>query len=137
LLGRWFTIDRTGWTPDDAALFAAILAEPARALASSKTYRTYLLRDSPAVLLGTYRSRRLRVPTRMLHGLEDRILRPALLAGFEPFAEDMTIELVRGVGHFIAEEAPELVVERSLDFLSRTPAPASTLAGVTSHPASA
>jgi pimeloyl-ACP methyl ester carboxylesterase len=126
LLGRWFTVDRAGWTPDDAALFAAALAEPARALASSRTYRSFLLRDSPAVLLGRYRSRRLRVATRMLHGLEDRILRPAFLAGFEPFAEDMTIELVPGVGHFIAEEAPELVVERALDFLSCAPAPATT-----------
>jgi pimeloyl-ACP methyl ester carboxylesterase len=58
----------------------------------------------------------------MLHGLGDRILRPVFLAGFEPFAEDMTIELVPGVGHFIVEEAPRLVVERAVDFPARTPA---------------
>jgi pimeloyl-ACP methyl ester carboxylesterase len=115
MLGRWFTVDRAGWTPADAALFADSLAEPARALASSKTYRTYVLRDSPAVLFGKYRSRRLRVPTRMLHGAEDLILRPGFLAGYEPFAEEMSLELVPGVGHFIAEEAPQLVAERALD----------------------
>jgi pimeloyl-ACP methyl ester carboxylesterase len=116
LLGRWFTADRAGWSAEDAALFEACLAEPARALASSKNYRTYMLKDSPAVLLGKYRSQRLRVPTRMLHGLEDRILRPAFLAGYEPFADDMTIELVPGAGHFIAEEAPQLVAQQALEF---------------------
>jgi pimeloyl-ACP methyl ester carboxylesterase len=118
LLGRWFTVDRAGWTADDAALFMACLAEPARALASSKNYRTYLLEDSPAVLMGKYRSQRLRVPTKMLHGLEDHILRPAFIAGYEPFADDMTIELVPGAGHFIAEEAPQLVAQRALDFFA-------------------
>jgi pimeloyl-ACP methyl ester carboxylesterase len=116
LLGRWFTADRAGWTSEDAALFNACLAEPQRALASSKTYRTYLLKDSPAVLLGKYRSQNLRVPTKMLHGAKDRILRPAFLAGYAPYAEDMTIELVPDVGHFMAEEAPELVARRALEF---------------------
>jgi pimeloyl-ACP methyl ester carboxylesterase len=113
ILERWFTADRAGWTAADAALFGAGLRERARALASSKTYRTYLLGDSPSVLFGRYRSQRLRVPTRMLHGLEDRILRPAFLTGYEPFADDMEIELVPGVGHFPAEEAPELVLDRA------------------------
>jgi pimeloyl-ACP methyl ester carboxylesterase len=116
LLSRWFTADRAGWSAEDAALYMACLAEPARALASSKTYRTYLLEDSPAVLRGKYRSQRLRVPTKMLHGLEDHILRPAFIAGYEPFADDMTIELVPEVGHFIAEEAPQLVARQALDF---------------------
>jgi pimeloyl-ACP methyl ester carboxylesterase len=28
----------------------------------------------------------------------------------------MRVELVPGIGHFIAEEAPELVVDRALEF---------------------
>jgi pimeloyl-ACP methyl ester carboxylesterase len=115
MLGRWFTVERAGWSQADAAIFTERLAEPARALASSKTYRAYLLQDSPAVLFGRYRSRHLRTPTRMLHGLDDHILRPAFLAGHEPFADDMTIELVPGVGHFIAEERPRLVFDRALE----------------------
>jgi pimeloyl-ACP methyl ester carboxylesterase len=116
LLSRWFTAGRAGWSAEDAALFAACLAEPARARASSLTYRTYMLKDSPAVLLGRYRSQRLRVPTRMLHGLEDRILRPAFLGDPGPFADDIAIEQVPGVGHFVAEEAADLVAQRALDF---------------------
>jgi pimeloyl-ACP methyl ester carboxylesterase len=118
LLGRWFTADRAGWTAEDESIFKARLAEPSRALASSKTYRTYVLRDSPAVLLGKYRSQALRVPTKMLHGTEDRILRPAFLAGFEPYAEQMTIELVPGASHFIAEEAPEIVSRKAIEFFA-------------------
>jgi pimeloyl-ACP methyl ester carboxylesterase len=34
----------------------------------------------------------------------------------------MKLELVDGVGHFIADEAPQLVLERALDFF-RSPAP--------------
>ena len=55
----------------------------------------------------------------MLHGSEDRILREPFLRGFEPFADDMTLELVRGVGHFIADEQPELVADHVLAFFSR------------------
>ena len=115
-LRRWFTADRAGWSPSDAALFLDGLEEPARALASSKTYRSFLLKDSPRVLFGRYRKQRLSVPTLMLHGLGDPVLREPFLRGYQPFADDMTLELVPGVGHFIAEERPELVLERALDF---------------------
>jgi pimeloyl-ACP methyl ester carboxylesterase len=116
LLRRWFTADRAGWSLSDAALFADSLTEPARALASSKTYRSYLLKDSPEVLFGRYRSQRLTVPTLMLHGLDDHILRKAFIGGYQPFADNLNLELVPGVGHFIAEEQPQLVLERALAF---------------------
>ena len=118
LLRRWFTTDRAGWSRADAEVFLQSLREPARALASSKTYRSYLLKDSPQVLFGRYRSQRLTVPTLMLHGIEDKILREPFLRGFEPFADDMTLELVPGAGHFIADEKPELVAERVLGFFN-------------------
>lgn len=114
ILGGWFTVSRAEWSPADAALFNDCITQPASAIASSKTYRTYLLEDSPAVLFGRYRSRRLQVRTRVLHGLEDRILNPAFLAGYEPYADDMKIELVPGIGHFIAEEAPKVVFDQAL-----------------------
>jgi pimeloyl-ACP methyl ester carboxylesterase len=105
LLRRWFTAERAGWSPADAALFADRVEEPARSIASSKTYRSYLLTESPQVLLGRNRSQRLTVPTLMLHGLEDRILREGFLGGYQPFAENMDLGLVQGAGHFIAEES--------------------------------
>jgi pimeloyl-ACP methyl ester carboxylesterase len=118
ILRSWFTTDRAGWSPSEDEVFLQSLREPARALASSKTYRSYLLKDSPRVLFGQYRSQRLIVPTLMLHGVEDHMLREPFLRGFEPFADEMTIELVRGVGHFIAEERPQLVADRALEFFA-------------------
>jgi pimeloyl-ACP methyl ester carboxylesterase len=115
---RWFTTDRAGWSLADTEVFLQPLTEPARALASSKTYRSYLLTDSPQVLFGRYRTRRLTVPTLMLHGLGDHMLRAPFLRGYEPFADDMAVELVPGVGHFIAEERPELVADRALAFFA-------------------
>jgi pimeloyl-ACP methyl ester carboxylesterase len=117
-LRRWFTADRAGWSPEDEEVFLAPWKDPARALAASKTYRTYLLTDSPRVLLGRYRATRLTVPTLMLHGIEDLILREPFMRGFEPFADDMTLELVPDAGHFVAEERPEFVAERVLAFFA-------------------
>jgi pimeloyl-ACP methyl ester carboxylesterase len=117
-LRRWFTAERAGWSPEDEAIFIEQWAEPARALAASKTYRTYLLVDSPRVLLGSYRRTRLAVPTLMLHGAEDSVLREPFLRGFEAYADDMSLELVPGAGHFIAEERPDLVAERALAFFA-------------------
>ena len=117
-LRSWFTAVQAGWSSEDTDVFLAPWEEPARALAASKTYRTYLLVDAPRVLSGRYRKTRLTVPTLMLHGIEDKILREPFLRGFEPFADDMTLELVPGAGHFIADEKPELVAERVLGFFN-------------------
>jgi pimeloyl-ACP methyl ester carboxylesterase len=106
------------WSSFDAAVFADGIAEPARARASSRTYRAFLLADSPRVLSGRYRSQRLTVPTLMLHGLDDPVLRKPLLDGYQPFADRMQVEFAPGVGHFIAEEAPELVSERAIGFFA-------------------
>jgi pimeloyl-ACP methyl ester carboxylesterase len=55
----------------------------------------------------------------MLHGVEDRILREPFLRGYEPHADDMSLELVPEAGHFIAEERPELVAARAISFFSQ------------------
>jgi pimeloyl-ACP methyl ester carboxylesterase len=119
LLHGWFTTGRADWSSADESLFLGGLAEPRRSLASSKTYRSYLVKDSPRTLFGKYRSMRLKVPTLMLHGIEDRILREPFLRGYEPFAEEMSVELVPDAGHFIAEERPEFVAARALSFFSQ------------------
>jgi pimeloyl-ACP methyl ester carboxylesterase len=120
LLHTWFTADHADWSPKDDSVFLGTLVEPARSLASSKTYRSYLLQDSPRVLLGKYRrSARLTVPTLMLHGVEDRILREPFLRGYKPYADEMHLEMVPGAGHFVAEERPELVAARAVSFFSQ------------------
>ena len=63
------------------------------------------------------------MPTLQLHGTEDLALRPKMLAGWQRHADDMRLELVEGCGHFIADEAPDLVAARALAFFG---APASS-----------
>jgi pimeloyl-ACP methyl ester carboxylesterase len=103
---------------DDATLaaFADNLAEPARAHAGMEMYRTFLLHEQPKIIAGRYAKARLTVPTLQLHGTEDLALRPKMLAGWERHADDMRLELVKGCGHFIADEAPDLVADRALSF---------------------
>ena len=123
VLGRAFV--RSGfmlwpdWAPEDRELFAAPLREPARVAATVQIYRSFQTRDLPAIARGRYRRARLRTPTLFLHGADDRVIRPALLHGFEKHADDFRLELVEGVGHFIADEQPDLVADRTLAFFAR------------------
>jgi pimeloyl-ACP methyl ester carboxylesterase len=110
-LHRW--LDGGVWSPRDRDIFLSQFAEPARARASVQIYRTFLVGDLPLTLAGSYRRLRLRTPTLLLFGTGDRVLRPHHVEGYEPYADDMRVELVPGVGHFIAEEVPDLVAERA------------------------
>jgi pimeloyl-ACP methyl ester carboxylesterase len=103
---------RNAWTDQELDGFAERLREPPRARASVEYYRT-LLRELPLVA-GRYRNRTLRTPTLLLFGADDGVVRPHQLRGYEGHADDMRVELIPGVGHFTAEEAPELVVERTI-----------------------
>jgi pimeloyl-ACP methyl ester carboxylesterase len=97
------------FTEDDLRAFAGVVAQPARARASVQLYRTFLLREAVRGARG-----RLRVPARLVVGARDPVVRPSLLAGRERFADDLTIELVPGCGHWIPAERPDLVAERVL-----------------------
>ncbi len=109
--------NKTVWDEETLSVFADTLAEPAHAMAAVQTYRVFNLREIGPILRGRYLPERLAVPTLLLFGEDDFVLRPSLLAGYETHAEEMTVELVPGCGHFIADEKPELVSERALEFL--------------------
>jgi pimeloyl-ACP methyl ester carboxylesterase len=110
---------RGNWDEATLRSFGDNLAEPARARACVQMYRVFQLHESPAILRGRYAHDRLTVPTRLLFGTDDTALRPHLNAGYQHHADDMQVELVPGCGHFIADEKPELVAERALEFFSR------------------
>lgn len=99
------------------ASFTDAFREPARARASQLVYREFLLRELLPAMAGRYRKTRLTVPTHLLFGEADDAIDPGLLDGAEPFCDDLTIELVPDVGHFIVDERPDLVVERIGTFL--------------------
>ena len=54
----------------------------------------------------------------MLFGTGDTALRPETLAGWQKHAPEMELELVEGCGHFIVDEAPELVAKRAREFFA-------------------
>lgn len=109
---------REAWDQATLRAFADNLAEPARARACVQMYRTFNLREVGPILRGRYAGRRLRVPTLMLFGADDAALRPQLVDASQRHADEMRLELVEGCGHFIADERPELVVERAREFLA-------------------
>lgn len=106
------------WGEQELAAFADNLAEPERARAAVQMYRTFNLREAPAIARGRYANARLTVPTLLLFGEDDFVLRPSMLGGYERQAEEMRVELVPGCGHFIVDERPELVAARAREFLA-------------------
>lgn len=109
---------REGWDRATIHAFSDTFTEPERARAAVQMYRVFNLREAPAILRGRYARARLRVPTLMLFGADDAVLRPELLAGCERHADEMEVELVDDCGHFIADEMPDLVADRARRFLA-------------------
>jgi pimeloyl-ACP methyl ester carboxylesterase len=107
------------WTPEDVESFAAVLREPARADASVQLYRLFLLRELVPYLRGQHVGRRLHVPTLLLHGTRDPAIDHKRLGNWEPWADDMSVELRDDSGHFIAEELPEMVADRARRLFAR------------------
>jgi pimeloyl-ACP methyl ester carboxylesterase len=109
---------RNVFTDEEIEAFAAPLRERDRAKATAKYYRTFQAREMMKLSGGHWTKYRLTTPTRMLYGDGDFVVRPAMLEGYERFADDMEIEFVPGVSHFIVDERPELVAERALEFFA-------------------
>jgi pimeloyl-ACP methyl ester carboxylesterase len=105
---------KDAWSDADVEIFAERLRDPARIRASAAIYRTFNLREFWPMVRGRYRDRRLRAPTLLLFGIQDFVMTPQNLHGYEPYADDMRVELVEDAAHFIVEEKPELVTERAL-----------------------
>ncbi len=112
------SVRRERWDDATVHAFSDTFTEPDRAMAAVRMYRTFNLREVPAIARGRYADARLTVPTKMLFGTGDSALRPELLKGYERYAPEMEVELVDGCGHFIADEMPELVAERAREFFS-------------------
>jgi pimeloyl-ACP methyl ester carboxylesterase len=106
------------WSAEERAAFVRVLREPARAEASSRLYRTFLLRELPAMTLGRYVSGRLEVPARLVVGRRDPVITEDLVDGYQQHADDMTVEVVDG-GHFLPEQRPEVVADRVLAMVGR------------------
>ncbi|MBO0863577.1 MAG: alpha/beta fold hydrolase [Mycobacterium sp.] len=102
---------------DDFWMYVELMREPGHAVAGSRWYRTALTSETPSWLRGEYDDARVDVPVRWLHGTDDPVITPLLLRGYDQRATDFELELVDGVGHWIVEQRPELVLDRVRKFL--------------------
>lgn len=104
--------------PADIRWYADRFRDPVCARAATDTYRTFLLREAPAGARGP-ETRRATVPIRALLGVDDPVIREALVSPETANADDFTLERVEECGHFIAEERPALVRARLIALADR------------------
>ena len=119
-LGGWVgrTLGPLG-VPDGArAAFAARLGG-ARARATERLYRAFLLRELPELLRGRYSASDLTVPTKLLFGTGDVVITTRAVRDAAAQADAVELELVADATHFIVDEKPELVADRLLGLLPR------------------
>ncbi|MGW1912173.1 alpha/beta fold hydrolase [Streptomyces sp. NPDC002076] len=95
------------WTQAEITEYATATSESA--LAVQSLFWQYVLHDIPALLRGTARRQRLTVPTLLLGGERDNVVVPSMLAGAEPYADELRVRLVPGTGHYLPQERPEEV----------------------------
>jgi pimeloyl-ACP methyl ester carboxylesterase len=106
---------RGAYTDEELAVYTAVLEQPDATEASMRIYRQFLLKELVPAATSGFKEERLTVPTRWLVGDGDPVSRHAD-EGYRDHADDMTLEHIPGVGHFIPEEVPELLLERVLQF---------------------
>jgi len=100
------------WSGEDRDAYTRVLREPARAEATSRVFRTFLARELPAIARGKLRDGTTHGPgpARPVGALGP-VVRDARPDGFQPHADDMTIEVIEG-GHFLREKQPDAVTQR-------------------------
>jgi pimeloyl-ACP methyl ester carboxylesterase len=103
--------------PEAVRSYAKRLQRRGSARATSALYRTFLVRELPAIIQGRYADQRMTVPTRLLIGGEDPVVTLEATVGYEDHADDMEVRELAGVGHFIPEEAPAEMLEVVRSFL--------------------
>ncbi|MFD6351868.1 alpha/beta fold hydrolase [Nocardia tengchongensis] len=108
------TAGRNRMDRETAGIFAERFRDPLVARTARDTYRTFLLKEIPASVRAP-ETRRATVPVRALFGKGDAAVHYSLAAAETARADDYTLELVEGCGHFIVDERPELVRERLVE----------------------
>ncbi|EYF03533.1 alpha/beta fold hydrolase [Chondromyces apiculatus] len=98
--------------PADLAFYRGAFARPGRASAVVEGYRQLLWGRRPefAAMM-----ERLVVPTTLIWGEADHVLRPALADAAGRFVERLEVRRLPGVSHWVPEERPEAVAQAILD----------------------
>ena len=102
-----------GFEFDDGALdlYAGAFTRGPHARAASALYRTFLLRELPALTAGKYGNRRLGVAGVHATSDGDPVVGAERLEGLTEHAPDMTTHVIPGAGHWTPDERPDEVTE--------------------------
>jgi pimeloyl-ACP methyl ester carboxylesterase len=103
---------------DDVRMYVECMRQPGHAVAGSRWYRTFQSTEMLRWMRGEFDDARVEVPVRWLSGTKDPVITPDLLAGYIDRISDFGVELVDGVGHWIVEQCPDLVLDRIRAFLT-------------------
>ena len=103
---------------DDVAMYVECMRQPGHAVAGSRWYRTFQSTEMLRWVRGEFDDVRVDVPVRWLSGTADPVLTPDLIDGYAEHISDFEVEFVDGVGHWIVEQRPDLVLDRLRAFLA-------------------
>ncbi|OBK82433.1 alpha/beta fold hydrolase [Mycobacterium sp. 1165178.9] len=116
MLGSWvgggFTLPE-----DDIRMYLECMQQPGHAEAGSRWYRSFQTKEMRKWMRGQYNHARVNVPVRWLTGTRDPVITPDLTDGYADRIDDFEVELVDGVGHWIVDQRPDLVLDRVRTFL--------------------
>jgi pimeloyl-ACP methyl ester carboxylesterase len=104
------------FTEEEVETYVSVIREPDATEASMRMYRHFLLYELMPTMSGAFKEERLRVPTLWLAGEQDPVA-GAADEGCLDHADDILFEKLPGVGHFLPEEAPDVLTKRLLEFL--------------------
>jgi pimeloyl-ACP methyl ester carboxylesterase len=102
-----------GWSGEEMDVYAERLEDPARARATRAVYRYYLRAAGQILLARRWQSSRLTAPTRILLGADDPHFPVGAMLGAPRHGDDLEVEIVRGCGHYLPEQRPDLLAERA------------------------
>lgn len=111
-----------GWVKDPAARQRYVEAFKQSDFEAMLNYykANYPKPDAPPSAAELSSLPKVKAPVLMFHGLEDRALLPAALNGTWQWVErDLTIVTIPGSGHFVQQDAAQIVSDTMLDWLAR------------------
>jgi pimeloyl-ACP methyl ester carboxylesterase len=116
-----------GRPPDEAEAYAATLSQRSQMRATTLLYRQFLTRELGPLIAGRYAGQRLTVPVRFLVGDQDFLFEEDMVDAAAPHTDaEYQGDVLRGAGHFVADDAEDELRAVVLDYLggpALTPAP--------------
>ncbi|MEV6097935.1 alpha/beta hydrolase [Nocardia sp. NPDC051981] len=116
---EWLFGAYSGMDRETIRVFSERFRDPVVARTATDTYRTFLLKEMPAAVRRP-EMRRATVPIRAVFGVEDVAIHYSMAAAETARADDYTLEMVEGCGHFIVDERPKLVRARLIELAAET-----------------